>query len=81
MRWRGPKKGRYGAREANLSWGVGMGVGQVGSGRSSDPSLQKADFPAGIPECGTDALRFGLCAYTSQGTDPPFLLTLPFLHP
>uniref|UniRef100_A0A8C0XKF9 valine--tRNA ligase n=1 Tax=Castor canadensis TaxID=51338 RepID=A0A8C0XKF9_CASCN len=28
---------------------------------------QKADFPAGIPECGTDALRFGLCAYTSQG--------------
>ncbi|EHB16074.1 Valyl-tRNA synthetase, partial [Heterocephalus glaber] len=30
---------------------------------------QKADFPAGIPECGTDALRFGLCAYTSQGRD------------
>lgn len=28
---------------------------------------QKADFPAGIPECGTDALRFALCAYTQQG--------------
>ncbi|OTF82634.1 valine-tRNA ligase-like protein, partial [Euroglyphus maynei] len=30
---------------------------------------QKADFPRGIPECGTDALRFGLLAYTSQGRD------------
>jgi len=29
-------------------------------------SGQKADFPEGIEECGTDALRFGLCAYTSQ---------------
>jgi valyl-tRNA synthetase len=28
---------------------------------------QKADFPNGIPECGTDALRFGLCSYMSQG--------------
>eukprot|EP00026_Physarum_polycephalum_P001667 Phypoly_transcript_01669.p1 GENE.Phypoly_transcript_01669~~Phypoly_transcript_01669.p1 ORF type:complete len:1006 (+),score=183.69 Phypoly_transcript_01669:169-3186(+) len=28
---------------------------------------QKADFPKGISECGTDALRFGLCAYTVQG--------------
>jgi valyl-tRNA synthetase len=28
---------------------------------------QKADFPKGIPECGTDALRFALCAYTSGG--------------
>ncbi|RWS05960.1 Valine--tRNA ligase-like protein, partial [Dinothrombium tinctorium] len=28
---------------------------------------QKADFPNGIPECGTDALRFALCAYTAQG--------------
>ncbi|MCL4131938.1 UNVERIFIED_CONTAM: hypothetical protein GTU68_062318, partial [Idotea baltica] len=27
---------------------------------------QKRDYPNGIPECGTDALRFGLCAYTSQ---------------
>ncbi|KAJ2663308.1 valine--tRNA ligase [Coemansia sp. RSA 1200] len=24
---------------------------------------QKKDFPSGIPECGTDALRFSLCAY------------------
>uniref|UniRef100_A0A8C4WL62 Valine--tRNA ligase n=1 Tax=Gopherus evgoodei TaxID=1825980 RepID=A0A8C4WL62_9SAUR len=30
---------------------------------------QKSDYPAGIPECGTDALRFALCAYTSQGRD------------
>ncbi|KAI8580129.1 hypothetical protein K450DRAFT_238309 [Umbelopsis ramanniana AG] len=32
-------------------------------------SGQKADYPAGIPECGTDALRFALCAYTSGGRD------------
>ncbi|CAG8456642.1 4784_t:CDS:10 [Acaulospora morrowiae] len=30
---------------------------------------QKADYPNGIPECGTDALRFALCAYTSTGRD------------
>lgn len=28
---------------------------------------QKKDFPNGIPECGTDALRFALCAYTTHG--------------
>lgn len=28
-----------------------------------------ADFPNGIPECGADALRFGLLAYTCQGRD------------
>ncbi|CAH8607015.1 Valine--tRNA ligase, variant 2 [Schistosoma haematobium] len=28
---------------------------------------QAKDFPKGIPECGTDALRFALCAYTAQG--------------
>ncbi|TGZ74917.1 hypothetical protein CRM22_000667 [Opisthorchis felineus] len=28
---------------------------------------QAKDFPKGIPECGTDALRFALCAYTKQG--------------
>mmetsp|Transcript_35431 Transcript_35431/g.81054 ORF Transcript_35431/g.81054 Transcript_35431/m.81054 type:complete len:986 (+) Transcript_35431:112-3069(+) len=28
---------------------------------------QKHDFPDGIPECGADALRFGLLAYTLQG--------------
>lgn len=27
---------------------------------------QKVDFPDGIEECGTDALRFALVAYTSQ---------------
>lgn len=27
---------------------------------------QKMDFPKGIPECGADALRFGLLAYTVQ---------------
>jgi len=30
---------------------------------------QVVDFPNGIPECGTDALRFALCAYTLQGRD------------
>ncbi len=30
---------------------------------------QKEDFPNGIPECGTDALRFALCTYTSQSRD------------
>jgi len=30
---------------------------------------QKADFPEGIEECGTDALRFALVSYTSQGRD------------
>ena len=28
---------------------------------------QQADYPEGIPECGADALRFGLLAYTLQG--------------
>jgi valyl-tRNA synthetase len=27
------------------------------------------EFPEGIPECGSDALRFGLLAYTVQGRD------------
>lgn len=30
---------------------------------------QQTDFPDGIEECGTDALRFALVAYTSQGRD------------
>lgn len=30
---------------------------------------QKNDYPNGIPECGTDAMRFALCAYTTQGRD------------
>ncbi|CAO3589825.1 unnamed protein product [Absidia cylindrospora] len=32
-------------------------------------SGQKTDFPKGIPECGTDALRFALCSYTTGGRD------------
>ena len=28
---------------------------------------QKKDFPKGIPECGADALRYGMLAYTKQG--------------
>ncbi|XP_077781306.1 valine--tRNA ligase, mitochondrial isoform X1 [Podarcis muralis] len=28
---------------------------------------QQRDFPQGIPECGTDALRFALCSYSAQG--------------
>jgi len=32
---------------------------------------QKRDFPEGIPQCGTDALRFALCAYTSQVASRP----------
>ncbi|KAL4071956.1 tRNA synthetases class I-domain-containing protein [Scleroderma yunnanense] len=30
---------------------------------------QKKDFPRGIPECGTDGLRFALCAYSGGGRD------------
>ncbi|CAD7088868.1 unnamed protein product [Hermetia illucens] len=30
---------------------------------------QKLDYPNGIPECGTDAMRFALCAYLTQGRD------------
>ena len=30
---------------------------------------QTRDYPNGIPECGTDALRFALLSYTSQGRD------------
>lgn len=30
---------------------------------------QAEDFPEGIEECGTDALRFALVAYTAQGRD------------
>lgn len=28
---------------------------------------QKKDFPKGIPQCGTDGLRFALCAYSGGG--------------
>ncbi|KAG7275461.1 hypothetical protein CRUP_008317 [Coryphaenoides rupestris] len=29
----------------------------------------RREFPNGIPECGTDALRFALCSYRVQGED------------
>ncbi|KZT67577.1 hypothetical protein DAEQUDRAFT_729015 [Daedalea quercina L-15889] len=30
---------------------------------------QKKDYPKGIPQCGTDALRFALCSYSTGGRD------------
>ncbi|XP_076610497.1 valine--tRNA ligase, mitochondrial isoform X1 [Chaetodon auriga] len=30
---------------------------------------QRKDFPKGIPQCGTDALRFALCSQKMQGED------------
>ncbi|XP_039976792.1 valine--tRNA ligase, mitochondrial [Xiphias gladius] len=30
---------------------------------------QKKDFPKGIPQCGTDAMRFALCSHKMQGED------------
>ncbi|RKF63953.1 Valine--tRNA ligase, mitochondrial [Golovinomyces cichoracearum] len=33
---------------------------------------QKVAFPTGIPECGTDALRFALVSYTTGGGDIAF---------
>jgi len=41
--------------------------------------LQKKDFPKGIPECGTDALRFALCSYKAQGKSPS--LQSPVIKP
>ena len=32
-------------------------------------AANEKEFPKGIPECGSDALRFGLLAYTVQGRD------------
>jgi valyl-tRNA synthetase len=37
---------------------------------------QKKDFPNGIPQCGADALRFALCAYSGGG-----MYCSPFLSP
>lgn len=37
---------------------------------------QRKDFPSGIPECGTDALRFALISYTSQVANTDALLLL-----
>lgn len=38
---------------------------------------QKKDFPKGIPQCGTDALRFALCAYSAGGSLCRTLVSLP----
>lgn len=40
---------------------------------------QRKDFPSGIPECGTDALRFALISYTSQVANTDALLLLLLL--
>jgi valyl-tRNA synthetase len=29
----------------------------------------KKDYPNGIPQCGTDALRFAMCAYSGKGSN------------
>jgi valyl-tRNA synthetase len=34
---------------------------------------QKKDYPKGIPQCGTDALRFALCSYSTGGEFPVVL--------
>ena len=45
------------------------------AGNLSEQEIKRAkkaneqEFPEGIPECGSDALRFGLLAYTVQGRD------------
>lgn len=44
-------------------------------------AVQKADYPNGIPECGTDALRFALCAYTAQGQHVPSTHARARTHP
>ena len=41
---------------------------------------QKQDYPNGIPECGTDALRFALCAYTAQGIISVFTSRNSVIH-
>ena len=42
---------------------------------------QKEDFPQGIAECGCDALRFALVAYTAQVPLPQTPNPLSPLHP
>jgi valyl-tRNA synthetase len=47
---------------------------QLRSGNLDPKEIKKAEegqkkmFPNGIPQCGTDALRFALCAYTGTST-------------
>jgi valyl-tRNA synthetase len=44
----------------------------AGSEVEKAKKYQKAAFPDGIPQCGTDALRFSLAAYTTGGGDIAF---------
>lgn len=50
--------------------------GKLGQGNLDPKELQratkyqKAAFPDGIPQCGTDALRFSLAAYSTGGKSP-----------
>ena len=39
---------------------------------------QKTAFPDGIPQCGTDALRFALVSYTTGGGDIAFDIKVIF---
>jgi valyl-tRNA synthetase len=40
---------------------------------------QKEDYPNGLPECGTDALRFAFCAYANQGNSNRVFVMLMFI--
>lgn len=42
---------------------------------------QQADFPNGIEECGTDALRFALVSYTSQARNQPCMANKRMAQP
>jgi valyl-tRNA synthetase len=41
---------------------------------------QQNDYPKGIPECGTDALRFTLCSYANQGNSNIFYHVFPIMY-
>jgi valyl-tRNA synthetase len=43
-------------------------------------AYQKTAFPQGIPECGADALRFALIAYTTGGGDINFEINVIYLY-
>ncbi|KAJ1621174.1 hypothetical protein T492DRAFT_847237 [Pavlovales sp. CCMP2436] len=38
---------------------------------------QTLEFPVGIPECGSESLRFGLLAYTAQLSERPLPACVP----
>ena len=46
-----------------------LSSGNLGPSEVSRASADmKRQFPAGIPECGSDALRFALASYMNQGS-------------